>query len=40
MTKEERKALEEKIIAKLETMSREDLEKVKAFLDELELETK
>ncbi len=40
MTKEERKALEEKIIAKLENMSREDLEKVKAFLDELELETK
>lgn len=36
MTKEERKALEEKIIAQLESMSREDLEKVKAYLDELE----
>ena len=38
MTKEERKALEDKIIAQLEKMSREDLEKVNAHLDELEQE--
>jgi len=38
MTKEERKALEDKIIAQLEKMSREDLEKVNALLDELEQE--
>ena len=38
MTKEERKALEDKIIAQLEKMSREDLEKVNALLDKLEQE--
>lgn len=38
MTKEERKALEDKVIAQLEKMSREDLEKVNALLDELEQE--
>lgn len=38
MTKEEREALEARIIAQLEKMSREDLEKVNALLDELEKE--
>lgn len=38
MTKEEREALEARIIAQLEKMSREDLEKVNAFLDKLEKE--
>lgn len=38
MTKEEREALEARIIAQLAEMSREDLEKVNAFLDELEKE--
>ena len=38
MTKEERKALEDKIIAQLEKMSREDLEKVNVLIDKLEQE--